>query len=606
MDKIKTLSAIILFLLFHSDILSQNKNEFQIAQQYQRSGECEKAIILYQNFEKEKVPINSFYNNYLNCLIKLNKYSEAEKLIKKTKKIFPKNLTYKIDLGFIWKLKGFEKKAIKEYDKIIFNINKENINQTNSIATKFSFIEENEYALKTYQKAQKINPLRDYGYQIANMYRKIGQTEIMIEEFINLIKRDPSKRQTIQNTLQSSFSKISGDKKNFDILKFRLKKEIQKNNNIDCTEMLIWLLMQEENFKEAFIYSKALQKRLKEDNGRIFDLASISHENKDFETAKKCYNYIIDFQKSKYYIQSKILLVIVEFDIILEKNYTESELIKIKKLFTTTLDELGKNITTSYLLKEYANLIGLYFNNVENAIEILTECIEITENEKILQAECKLDLGDMHLINNDYWEAIILYSQVEKSFKENPIGHEAKFKRAKISYFQGEFDWAQAQLDVLKASTSKLIANNAMELSLFITDNLGLDTSNYIMKKYAEIELLILQNKLQKAEKLSDSLINILNSHSLEDDIFYMKGKIAFMGKNYKKAVEIFTYVAENYSFDILADDALYQAAKISEELLQDYKIAKQYYEKIILNHKGSIFTNEARKKYRLLEIKIL
>ena len=85
-----------------------------------------------------------------------------------------------------------------------------------------------------------------------------------------------------------------------------------------------------------------------------------------------------------------------------------------------------------------------------------------------------------------------------------------------------------------------------------------------------------------------------------------MKCKIAFMGKNYKKSVEIFTYVAENYSFDILADDALYQAAKISEELLQDYKNAKQYYEKIILDHKGSIFTNEARKKYRLLENKIL
>ena len=87
------------------------------------------------------------------------------------------------------------------------------------------------------------------------------------------------------------------------------------------------------------------------------------------------------------------------------------------------------------------------------------------------------------------------YSQVEKDFKHEVIGQEAKFKKIKIDYYTGKFNWAQAQLNILKQSTSKLIANNAMELSLLISDNLNLDTTQLTLQIYANAELLIFQNK---------------------------------------------------------------------------------------------------------------
>ena len=72
-----------------------------------------------------------------------------------------------------------------------------------------------------------------------------------------------------------------------------------------------------------------------------------------------------------------------------------------------------------------------------------------------------------------------------KEFKNDPLGHLAKFKNAQVYYFSGEYDWCQAQLDVLKASTSKLIANDALELSVLITDNYNMDTSETAMKLFA-------------------------------------------------------------------------------------------------------------------------
>ena len=204
-------------------------------------------------------------------------------------------------------------------------------------------------------------------------------------------------------------------------------------------------------------------------------------------------------------------------------------------------------------------------------------------------------------MRGDPWEAILLYSQVEKDFKENPIGHEAKFRRAKISYFQGEFDWAQAQLDVLKASTSKLIANNAMDLSLLITDNMGLDTSSQAMQMYARAEFLAFQNKWEASTNTLDSLLLTFSGHTLSDEVIYKKAEISMHTKNYIQAISYFQEVAENYSYDVLADDALFQWAKLTEEYLKDNEKAQILYEQILLEHNGSIYTSEARKRFRML-----
>lgn len=210
-------------------------------------------------------------------------------------------------------------------------------------------------------------------------------------------------------------------------------------------------------------------------------------------------------------------------------------------------------------------------------------------------------LGDIYLINNKDWDAIIQYSQVEKAYKENPIGHEAKFRRSRVAYFQGQFDWAQAQLDVLKGSTTKLIANNAMKLSLLITDNMGLDTSAMAMEMYAKAEWLIFQNKIDKSYNLLDSMLTIFGGHTLSDEILYKQAEIQIKKKNYSEAAALYEQISTEFSFDILADDALFQWAKLLEEKLDDKTKAQELYEKIVLDYSDSIYTVESRKRFRNL-----
>ena len=251
-------------------------------------------------------------------------------------------------------------------------------------------------------------------------------------------------------------------------------------------------------------------------------------------------------------------------------------------------------------MKDFAKLKAYHLYETETAIEILEECINLSTKGE-LQAECKLMLGDIYLINNRDWDAIIQYSQVEKAFQENPIGHEAKFRRARVAYFQGQFDWAQAQLDILKGSTTKLIANNAMQLSLLITDNIGLDTSTQAMQMYSQAELHIYQNKNDESYQLLDSMLSIFPGHALSDEILYKQAEIEFYNKNYTQAAKLYEKVATEFSFDILADDALFKWAEILEENLNNISKAQKIYEKIVMDYSDSIYTVEARKRFRKL-----
>lgn len=581
-------------------LFAQKSQDLMLANQYYKSGNCEKAVSIYKNLSP-KVNSSTYYKNYYDCLLKLNEYSQAERLTRKQQKKQPKNVRYIVDLGFIYKAKEEERKATQQFQKAINTLKLNKVHSVNSLANIFSNKKEFEWALKAYKKGQSLFPNHDFGYQLANLYRNMGETEKMINAYIELIERQPNNRQNIQNTLQNTLGRTKGNGDNFEVLQNQLIQRIQKTNNTDLSEMLIWLFMQQDEFGAAFIYSKALDKRLNEDGFRIYELATIAHENQAYGAAINAYDYLIKKGTPSYILEAQILKVIAESEQTLSGIHSQKDLEKLADIYEETLNELGRNISTAYLLKEYAHLQGFYLHNVKQAIDLLEDCISLTKKESELQAECKLELADVLLMQGERWEAILLYSQVEKSFKENPIGHEAKFRRARISYFQGEFDWAQAQLDVLKASTSKLIANNAMELSLLITDNMGLDTSAHAMQIFARAELLAFQNRWEESTNALDSLLLTFSGHSLSDEAIYKKAEIALRTKNYEQAINYFKEVAEKYAFDILADDALFQWAQLTEKHLKDFAKAQMLYEQILLEHNGSIYTAEARKRFREL-----
>ena len=253
------------------------------------------------------------------------------------------------------------------------------------------------------------------------------------------------------------------------------------------------------------------------------------------------------------------------------------------------------------LLRGLADLEAYYLHDYSSAEYHLQRLLRCPGISKPLKGEIKIELADVLVLKGELWDASLLFMQVEKQFKEDRIGHLAKFKNAKVYYYTGEYDWCQAQLDVLKASTSKLIANDAMDLSLLITDNYNLDTSTITMDLFAQADLCILQHNYLEAESLYDSINSINGYHTLNDDVLLKKANIAIKQENFEKAILLLTELIADYGDDILADNALFLLGNIYEHHLYDLDKAKEAYKTILFNHKGSLFVVEARKRYRKL-----
>jgi hypothetical protein len=356
----------------------------------------------------------------------------------------------------------------------------------------------------------------------------------MVSELLDVLMVSDAYIDGVQNALQPNFNSES-DLKKIEIIKSELLKAIQRHPDKDVySRLLIWMFEQQREFDAAFTQAKALDKRQKEDGFRIMDLAQICVANEFYDVAVKCYEYVIaKGRDGNYYYSARTeLLNVLYKKIIGKKDYTKNDLLSLEKQYLSTLDELGKYSGTAGIMKDLAHLQAFFLGKTEDAKQLLNETIELPGLSELMQAQCKLEKADIELMTGNVWEASLLYSQVEKAFKQDQIGQEAKFRNAKLSYYIGDFKWAQSQLSVLKGATTKLIANDAMDLSLKISDNLAIDTNPVPLMMFARADLGEFRNQDSLAELTLDSIEKLFPGHSLTDDILYKRYEIKF--KQYK------------------------------------------------------------------------
>ncbi len=585
-------------LFAQSDIQTLNA----LAKQAKDRGEIEKAVGYYEDLYGRTFS-TYHYTELLDAYYILENFKEAEKLIKKRIKKYPDSPEFLIDYGLFFKQTGDQKEA-ENYFKEAVNAFDGNPQQGRVIAQKFNLNKLFSYSEEIYLKSQKANRNEElFQLDLAANYLQQGKTEEMIDEYLLIIGRNPSYLQYVQ----SIFSRVlnpdpEGEMK--ELLKRKVLKIVQDNpNSYTHVELLIWLFLQEENYTGALIQAKAIDKKLNENGKRVFSLAQLAKKNKNFEVAKESYKYILTLgEDSPYFLKSKMELVGVEKDEIFKNNnYTKEELLTLQNNYNKLLEDLGKSAYTINVIRDLANLKAYYLDSIESAINILYEALDLNSLSIAEKAEIKLELGDLLLIDGDKWEASLLYSQVDKDFKYDQLGETAKFKNAKIAFYIGDFYWAQAQLDVLKGSTSKLISNDAMDLSLLITDNIGLDSVAEPLEMYARAELLQLKKSYTDCIITLDSIPKFFPASSLKDEILMKKYQIAFDQKEYKKAASYLEELIANYAEDILGDDALFYLANLNEEYLDQKEIAQEQYKKLISVYPSSLFVVESRKRFRNL-----
>ncbi|HRD37150.1 MAG TPA: tetratricopeptide repeat protein [Bacteroidia bacterium] len=602
--RISLVHSFILFIaLFISSTYHAQKNaDDKFAMLYLDKKEYEKANVYLEKLY-DKNP-DQWYSYYFTGLMGVKDYKEAEKISKKMLKRNPQSVNIYINIAKIYREQGDTKKENENYQKAI----KEVIPIQSFIQLlAVEFMEEKLYdlAIETYLKGRKQTPEYPYYYEIAEVYKRKGDLKSMINQYLDAIDFRESELYTAQGYLQNAlgYEEESAGFKN-PILKQELQKRIQQHpDKIVFAEFLIFIQKQQKDFEGAFTQSKSLDKRLKEDGHRMFELAKLCLSNEKYEVAQKCFQYIIDKGPSYgFYDAACIDIINCEYQYLTGKAQpSTTELLALENKFLKATEKYKSSHLANFLISNLANLQAYYLNKPDSAIMHIEGLLQNPAMDAQTRAEFKIQLADIYLLKNVIWDASLLYSQVEKDFKFEPIGQEAKFRNAKLSFYAADFTWAKTQCDVLKGSTTKLIANDALDLSLIITDAIGVDTNAAPLARFAVADLLIVQHKYDEAIVQLDSINKIFPTHTLGDDILFKKAAIYDKLGKYPEAEKMYKDIIEYYSTELYGDDAQFKLAELYEKKMIDVEKAKTEYQNVLTKYPGSIYVVEARKRYRQL-----
>ena len=588
----------LLGLLFGTYTLRAQTDE-QMAEEYFKNEDCAKAVSYYQKILKKSFDKRSL-KNYTSCLIKTKEWDEADKFFKKQVKSEGLNAPwYFLNWGMLIEAQGKTDEAEKKYGEAMEAFGAR-VELYKDLAEEFREMQKAEWAQRTLQRAREVAKNENlYRLEMASVYRELNEPESMIAELLSygILFRNT---EIVQNMLQDF---IKAEKEQA-LLEKVLYEKIQKNpNEAFYNELLVWYQVQRKDFYKAFIQERALDKRFKYSGTRIFDLANLALQNKDYENAAAMFEYIVkEYPQGQLYPFARRMAISSREEQV--KNTYPVNKVEVQKLigeYQKLLTELGTNARTLEALRNMAILHAFYLDEKDKAIEILTKAIEAGKTEKEFVDKCKLDLGDIYLLQGEPWEATLLYSQVEKSQKDDVLGYEAKLRNAKLHYYKGDFALSKEVLDILKKATTREIANDANDLSLLIMDNTGLDTSENAMREYSNVELLLFQNKTREAIDSLKHLYTKYKDHSLADEILWLTAKTYMKLDSNRQALADLKIIKEKFYYDILGDDALFTMAKLYQEKLNDKDEAMKLYQELLEKYPGSIFIAESRKRFRIL-----
>ena len=597
------LLSIVFFFLFLQAGFAQLVKDLKLADHYYSQGEYDKARPYYESVYKTN-PSKIYLSRLLSCLEAEGELKQAEKVLKKANAKFPADLDLKMQLAGFYEEHEASAKAKKAYEDLLENFI---VNPSKGIALFNAFValSKIDYAERVLQTSQKAFKNYPFHFQQADLYSLTNRKEQMLSTYLSLLDKHDYYDKSVRTLLLRRLDLTDEQTPDFKLLKKALFEKAQRvNAGVVFSELLIWMYMQVDNFSGVYNQVVSVDLRSKANGQRLYDFARTCTENKDYSTALRAFEearLMTTNRELKFYSLEGILHV-GYIQISELKQHTDDELQKVLGNYEEALQSIGPITSrTLRVLLEYAELLAFYAEEKDKALAVIKEAYSSISLTDMMRSELKMLQADIELLKGNVWEASLLYMQISEAFNFESIGNQAKFKSARIFYYEGEFEFAQSQLDVLKQSTSKLLSNDALELSIMITDNYGLDSNYIAMAWFSKADLYIEQLQFDKAFSLFDSIKTNYPFHALADEILYKRARTMELKGNWQSALDFYGDILKFYGTDILADNALFKSAEILETKLNQPEQALDAYKRLLLEHPGSLYVYEARKRVRHL-----
>ena len=578
--------------------IAANAQSAELANSYFRKGEYDKAIQLYKPLLESNPIRQDYFKTLLTCYQQIESYQDAQGLIEAQVLRFPEQVYLYVELGYNHQLNDDLSKAKQLYEKSLGYVRK-NPSYAFMIGRAFRQNHLLDYALNAYQIAKQLNPKLNTEISEAQIYGEMGELEKMFDLYLDLVDKNENYFSTVQRYVASFITKDKTDSNN-QLFRKLLLKRAQSNPKDAWNILLSWLFMQQQDYNKALTQEKSLFKRKQAGLERIGEIGYLSFENKDYTTAKEAFEFMISNDQSQVSEEqtkliAEIYLLKIE-NISLKKGESRT---KIEKKFEALLEQYGQNSESMELHLAYADFLTFDLEQPDKAIFHLEKIIP--NSSQFGKGVIQMKIADILVFSDQFNQALIIYTQIQYDLKNSELAQEARFKVARTSYFKGDFQWAQNQLRVLKSSTSQLIANDALELSLKIGNNMDKDSLNEGLKVYARAELLGFQQKYPQAIDTLSYVLKQFKGQQIEDDALFTQALYFEHQDDYASAEANLLSLLDFHPESLLFDDTIFKLGILYRDHLSDPEKAKTMFERIIFEFPSSIYLVDARAAFRKL-----
>lgn len=575
----------------------------QLALLYYSQGEFEKAADMYQSLY-ETTHSQVHFDYLLSCYIELGRVAEAEQITQEQMRRYPKSYYYMVKMAVLYEKDGKQDKASDIYDKVVKK-SKKDVESCLEAGQACLDNKADSVARVIYEAGKEKYPDNmQITKHISEIYLRIGAYEQLADAYISLLKYANDEISFVEEQLQFSLIEHRNDALK-SILLQKLQAVAQKKTADNVYhELLRWIYMQDRDFASAYTESIFIDESLNQDGDYTYELGKTALSNDEYSVASDCFSYVVALGPAGYYYEQAVKQMLETTYARLCSSSTTPDRTGMEALrmeYLKALDEIHDSKTRAEIIENLAHIEANYLAKSDEAIERL-KAASSDPNYRSYRGRLDMELARIYILRGDVWDANLLFASIALYHKNNDLGHEAQLEQAKIAYYNGNFQYAQALLDVLKGSTGKIISNDAFELSQLITDNTALDTTTDALSVFARGDLSLVRRNYQDALSHYDSIPRYYPGHTLEDDILMRKVEIALAQNDTASYVSCLQTVEEKFPLEIYAPKAVYLLA-IYYDGLGEAETAKAKYRKLLFEYPGSYYTSEARKRYRELDI---
>lgn len=603
-----------------SDTLAQQRGDadikFKLAQSHERAGNYEAAVKLYEElFAKDSSNI-VFFESLKRTYLQLKRNEDAIALIQQKLSTTPQDIGLLAQLGSIYLRISDEPKAVSTWERAIA-VNPSNEATYRIVASAMIESRAFERAITTYKRGRDAcnNPSL-FTSDLAYLYSIMLNYTEATREYLAMLKENPAQLGYVQSRLASFTSRPEGLNGAQRVVE---QASAAETNNTTLLYLLSWLYMEGKNYQKAFDVVKQIDVRTNAGGKEIFTFAEKALKEKANDVAMDAYQTIIkqypsfpQLAQAKYgyaqalehsnTISDSLQLFGVNELFSIEKPATESEpvLNTLIAAYQRIVSEHPNTEIAARSLLRIAYVQYQRFFNLDAAQEHIQRLIRQFSNFIPVVLEGKILLSEIYIALNNLDAAITLLQELSAARFVSPSQQQIiAFRSAEIAYFQGNFQDALNRLQNLTKQLTTDIANDAIDLQIFIQENISQDEQS--LKEFARAELLRRQRKLSESLTLLTTLLQSASSSTIKEHTAMRIGDINIQMHRYHEAIAAYEQLAKNFPTSILLDRALMKTGYIYQSGLKEKEKAIAAYQQLLETYPQSLYVNEARKRIREL-----